>query len=86
MSAGNLGNTEERRRSLDHRDQPGRPRCHAPFCFNLVDDLGKQPHMFGAVHFGQGQRQDARTDRGLDVAHGKAQRAVDADHDIGAAA
>jgi hypothetical protein len=42
--------------------------------------------MLGAVGFGQGQRQHARVDRRLDVAHGETQRPVDADHDIGAAA
>jgi hypothetical protein len=68
--------------SFDHRDQPRRSRRHASLGLDLVDDLGDEPHMLGAVDFGQGQGQHARPDRRLDVAHCQAQWPVDADDDI----
>ena len=86
VGAGDLGDAEERRGGLDHRDEAGRARRHTALGFDLVDDLGEQPHMLGAIHLGQGQRQYPRADRRLDVAHREAQRPVDADYDIGAAA
>ena len=86
VGAGDLGDAEERRGGLDHRDQPRRPRRHAALGLDLVDDLGDEPHMLGAVDLGQGQRQHAGADRRLDVAHRQAQRPVDANHDIGTAA
>jgi hypothetical protein len=86
VGATDLGDAEERRRGLDHRDQPRRPRHHAALDLDLVDDLGEEPHVLGAVDLGQGQGQYAGTDRRLDVAHRHAQRPIDADHDIGAAA
>ena len=58
MSAGDVGNAEERRRGLDHRNEAGRPRRHAALGFDLVDDFGEQPHMLWAINFGQGERQD----------------------------
>ena len=61
------------------------PRRHAAFGFDLVDDLGDQPHMFRTVGLWQTQRQHPRADHGLDVAHRQAQGPVDADHDIGPA-
>jgi len=81
-----LGEAKEGPGGLDHRDQPRRPRCHAAFRFDFVDDLGDEPHMLGAVGLWQRQRQHPRSDRSLDIAHRKAQRPVGADYDIGPAA
>ena len=86
MGAGNLGEMKECRRGLDHRNEARRPRHHAALGLDLVDDLGEQADMVGAVGLGQSQRQHTRPDRCLDVAHRHAQRPVNADDDIGAAA
>ena len=62
------------------------PRRHAALGLDLVDDLGEEPDMLGAIDLGEGDRQHRGADRRLDVAHRQAQRPVDADDDIGAAA
>ena len=67
-------------------DKASRPRRNAALGFDLVDNFGDEADVLGAVDLGQGQRQDARADRRLDVAHRQAQRPVDAHDDIGAAA
>jgi hypothetical protein len=86
MGAGDLGDAEECRRGLDHRDEAGRAWRHAALGFDLVDDLGEEPHMLGAVHFGQSQCQHPGADRRLDVAHRKPQWLVDADDNVSCAA
>jgi hypothetical protein len=86
VGAGDLGDAEERRGGLDHRDEPGRARRHAALGFDFVDDLGEQPHMLRAIHLGESQGHDARANRLLDIAHRKPQWPVDADHHIGAPA
>ena len=82
MSPGDLGDAEERRRGLDHRDEARGARLHPALGLDLVDHLGQEPHMLRALYFGQGQCQHPGADRRLDVAHRQAQRAVDADDDI----
>jgi hypothetical protein len=69
VGARDLGNAEKRRRGLDHRDQPGRPPRDPVLGLDLVDDLGNEPHMFGAVDLGQRQREHAWPNDRLDVAH-----------------
>ena len=86
MGAGDLGDAEEGGGGLDHRDQPRRSRRHAALGLDLVDDLGDELHMLGAVGLGQSQGQDARAHDRLDVAYSQAQWPVDADDDIRTAA
>src|ERR1700758_4837122 len=62
MGAGDLGDAEGCRRGLDHRDEAGRAWRHAALGFDLVDDLGEEPHMLGAVYFGQSQCQHSGAD------------------------
>ena len=86
MGAGDVGDAEKGCGGFDHRDQPRRSRRHASLGLDLFDDLGDEPHMLGAVDFGQGQGQHARADCRFDVAHCQAQWPVDANNDVGAAA
>ena len=82
MGASDLGDAKERRRGLDHGDEPRRAENHAALGLDLVDDLGQQSHMLGAVDLGKGQRRYARADRRLDVPNREPQWPVDPHHDI----
>jgi len=72
VGPGYLGDVKEGRGGLDHRDQPRRSRRHAALGLELVDDLGDESHMLGAVGLWQRQCQHPRTDCRLDVADRKA--------------
>ena len=85
LARGDGGHAEERRRRLDHGNQPNASHVQAALRFQLRNDLVNLTDVVRTLGFGHGHAVDVRANAGVEVLDGHVHGAVDAYDDVGTA-